>query len=573
MTSRGLCAPTYTRPNATKAARPNGIHTYSAGRSVATTAPTAATSTTWPDGKLGPEVGTSSPRRTAPGWLVPGSLADVEVGVHPPPQQPLRHQLQDRGQHHRQGEEPVAVDQGHRQADEGPDDQVAQLHRGPQRPVEPVGQAVDGPEHRALERRDLRSPRPGDRPGEDDRAGDAGDDGRVHRASVRSASDLGRRSPARATGRVPRPPTPAGRMPAGKPPARAADVPRWAAVSMRRSGQPIGVWGVTLVAAILGVVVAIWFELIELAVKEGTEVLWDQLLGTDDRRWLVVPTATVLGVAYAAVLRGLGEQRLVDEEPGILPPEPDAPDPRRPDDPDDPDGDATTGGSADGAAGANGEAREDVGRIAIQGLASLLAGASLGPEQMLVQSSGAMGTWTVRRLALTAITARALVLAAVGALMVAFLGSMVMVALPLLLAFQRLKKLPVELVLPIVVAGLTAWSTLWLVDRQTMGFGSIPSSTDVAAVDYLAAAVTGVAVALVALLLARLLRLLRRGAEHVDRTWPWWLAGAGFGLGIGLLYLWAGRPWSSPAPRAPPRWCATTPATGRGRCSGWRWSR
>lgn len=289
----------------------------------------------------------------------------------------------------------------------------------------------------------------------------------------------------------------------------------------------MGVWAVTAVGAILGVVVAIWFELIELAVKEGTEELWDGLLGTDEHRWLVVPTATVLGVAYAALLRAQGEPRLVDEEPGIMPPPPDAP------------VDAGADGAADTGA-APGAAREDVGRIAVTGLGSLLAGASLGPEQMLVQSSGAMGTWTVRRLSLTAITAGALTLAAVGALMVAFLGSMVMVALPLLIGFQRLKRLPLEVVLPIVVAGLTAWSTLWVLDRQSMGFGSIPAPTDVAAVDYLAAAATGLAVGLLALLLARLLRLVRRGAAHVDRTWPWWLAGAGFGVGIGLLYLVGG---------------------------------
>ncbi len=294
----------------------------------------------------------------------------------------------------------------------------------------------------------------------------------------------------------------------------------------------MGVWAVTAVAAILGVVVAIWFELIELAVKEGTEELWDGLLGTDEHRWLVVPTATVLGVAYAALLRAQGEPRLVDEEPGIMPPDPDAPV--------DAGADVADGAADTADADAPGAAREDVGRIAVTGLGSLLAGASLGPEQMLVQSSGAMGTWTVRRLSLTAIAARALTLAAVGALMVAFLGSMVMVALPLLIAFQRLKRLPLEVVVPIVVAGLTAWSTLWLLDRQSMGFGSIPTPSDVAAVDYLAAAATGLAVGLLALLLGRLLRLMRRGAALVDRTWPWWLAGAGFGLGIGLLYLLGG---------------------------------
>ena len=43
-----------------------------AGRSGATRQAAAATRMTWPDGKLGPFAGTSFPRRTAPGSLVPG---------------------------------------------------------------------------------------------------------------------------------------------------------------------------------------------------------------------------------------------------------------------------------------------------------------------------------------------------------------------------------------------------------------------------------------------------------------------------------------------------------------------
>ena len=49
-----------------------GSHDHDSGMSVASTVATAATRITWPDGKLGPDVGTSAPRRIAPGSLVPG---------------------------------------------------------------------------------------------------------------------------------------------------------------------------------------------------------------------------------------------------------------------------------------------------------------------------------------------------------------------------------------------------------------------------------------------------------------------------------------------------------------------
>ena len=49
-----------------------GNHHQIARSSGATTDPMAATRMTCPEGKLGPDDGTSLPRRMAPVWLVPG---------------------------------------------------------------------------------------------------------------------------------------------------------------------------------------------------------------------------------------------------------------------------------------------------------------------------------------------------------------------------------------------------------------------------------------------------------------------------------------------------------------------
>jgi H+/Cl- antiporter ClcA len=273
--------------------------------------------------------------------------------------------------------------------------------------------------------------------------------------------------------------------------------------------RTIGLGRLIGVAAVVGAVLGVWFVLIEAAVKEGTDLLWNDLLDTDDVRWLVVPTAVVLGVGFAALLRALGQERLIPMAAGMEIPDDD-------------------------------DASDDVARITAVGFGSLLAGASLGPEKMLVESSAAIATWTSRRLRIEKAAARTLTLAAIGALMVAFLGSLVMVALPLLIVVRTTKRLAPQVVAPIVVAAVAAWVTLWLIEGSDMGFGSIPAPSDVALHDYTAAALTGLLVGLLALALAGLLLLLRSAAEHVDRTLPWWLAAASFGLGLGVLYLVGG---------------------------------
>jgi hypothetical protein len=59
----------------------------------------------------------------------------------------------------------------------------------------------------------------------------------------------------------------------------------------------------------IGVVDALVLLAFEQAVDDGTDLIWNDLLETDERRWLVVAAAAVLSVGYSAVLRLLREPR------------------------------------------------------------------------------------------------------------------------------------------------------------------------------------------------------------------------------------------------------------------------
>ena len=153
MTSSGLCAPTYTRPNITRNASRNGTQIPASGISTATMHAIATARITWPDGKLGPWSGTSRAAQHRAGLAGPRPLAHREQGPGPVADDALGEQLHRRGDHRGCRHRPARVVAGDGQAGERAHDEVAELHRRPQRPVQPPGKAVDRPEHPLLERR------------------------------------------------------------------------------------------------------------------------------------------------------------------------------------------------------------------------------------------------------------------------------------------------------------------------------------------------------------------------------------------------------------------------------------
>jgi H+/Cl- antiporter ClcA len=272
-------------------------------------------------------------------------------------------------------------------------------------------------------------------------------------------------------------------------------------------------WRLGSLALAVGALDGVLFLGFEWVVKHGTDWLWNDVVDSDDVRWRVVPLALVLSVALSALLRWLGEPRWTPPhvDPLGAAEEPDAPPP---------------------SAGA-------VGTILAIGAAGLLAGASLGPEAPLLGAAAALGAWASVRADAT--TARAvLVLASAGALLVAFFGSLVALAIPLLILRQRMPRPPVAAVVTIAVAGLSAWLTVWVIHGNHHGYGEIPADA-VQAHDYPVAIVLGVAaVGIGALLRWFIARVTVVTARIQDRT-PWWLAATIFGTVLGGLYLLGGQ--------------------------------
>lgn len=262
----------------------------------------------------------------------------------------------------------------------------------------------------------------------------------------------------------------------------------------------------TFVALALGVgiVDGLAFLGFEWVVNHGTVWIWNDLAGSDDVRWRVVPLAIGLSIAFSAVLRLVGE-------------------PRR------------TKPHLDPLAGADGGPPPTVRSLAtilLVGAASLLAGASLGPEAPLVALAAGLGAYTAGHARLGE-RGRVLVVASVGALLVAFLGSLIALLIPLILLRHRLS---VSVVAVIVVAAVTAFAVEELLGHGH-GFGSIPDAS-VRPRDYAAALGLGAAGAGIGVLLRWAVRHLARVTDRLSG--PWWFVAAVFGAVVGALYLVGG---------------------------------
>lgn len=268
---------------------------------------------------------------------------------------------------------------------------------------------------------------------------------------------------------------------------------------------------VTLALAI-GVVNGLVFLGFEWVINHGTNWLWNDLADTDEDRWRVIPLALVVSVAFSALLRVLRQPRWT--APHL--------DPLHSADEDGPPPSAV-----------------DLATILLVGAASLIAGASLGPEAALVALASGLGTWAAARAQLGAAGA-VLVAASVGALLVAFFGSLIPLAIPLLILYQRTRRLPVPAVVTIVLAGLASWGTLWLVQGDDDGFGGIPPEA-VRPRDYAAALVLGVIAVGIGVLLRWLAERLAGATKRIQDHAPWWLAAAIFGTVLGALYLIGGQ--------------------------------
>ena len=269
-------------------------------------------------------------------------------------------------------------------------------------------------------------------------------------------------------------------------------------------------WGLVVCAVLIGVINALVFMGFEWVVHHGTDYIWNDLVNSDEVRWRVLPLAIVLSLVFSLLVRATRQPRMAPAHVDPLAAE-----------------DEAQPATLDGLA-----------LILVIGAASLLAGASLGPEASLVAVSTGLGTWLAARAGQTD-AARLLVVSSVGALLVAFLGSVVAALIPLLLLLRE-KRLTLATALPPVAAGLAAYGTLYAVQGSAEGWGSIPAAEDLHLDDFFTAFVLGAIGMGVAVLLRWVLVHSGKVAERIDRTWAWPVSATVFGAVLGVLYLAGG---------------------------------
>jgi H+/Cl- antiporter ClcA len=273
-----------------------------------------------------------------------------------------------------------------------------------------------------------------------------------------------------------------------------------------------------VLALVLGATNALVFLGFEWGVEHGTDWIWNDVADSDAVRWRVVPLAILLSVALSALLRLLREPRWTPPHVDPL-------------------------ASAEGAPGEPAPPPAAMALIATLaiGTASMLAGASLGPEAPLMGFAAGLGTWVATRGNGGGDARGPLLLASVGALLVSFFGSLVPLLIPLLLLVRRRVpgRLPVAAAAAVVAAGLAAWATLRIVHGNEHGFGEIPPDA-IHARDYATALVLGVVAAGVGALLRWFLAGLSLVAKRIQDGTRWWVAAVVFGAVLGGLYLAGG---------------------------------
>lgn len=265
-------------------------------------------------------------------------------------------------------------------------------------------------------------------------------------------------------------------------------------------------------ALIIGALNAVIFKLFELAVNDGTDYVWHTLFKSDIHRWLVVPLAIVSSVGLSLLYRLLHKKRVTEPHLNPL----------------DSEGETTP------------VKVTSLAHVAAIGIASLIAGASLGPEASLVMLSTGLAVWLTQKTKLTQ-AGQLLTLSSVGALLVAFCGSPIPVLMPLLLLQQK-KRLTPRAALAVVLAGAAAFGTLWLMDHSTAGYGSIPARPHASMFDVLLALGVGVCASVLGWLLKRVVLILAQFTKRLDNSLHWAASGTIFGLVLGALYFVAGEP-------------------------------
>lgn len=259
-----------------------------------------------------------------------------------------------------------------------------------------------------------------------------------------------------------------------------------------------------VLAVAIGIGVALTYLIFERAVHHSTMYVWTELFNSNVVRWLVVPLSLGLGLAY------FGVQHWLDPK--------------------------SEGHEAHGLGGVSQTSLRNFAKILFIGYFSLIAGASLGPEAVLVPACVVLGGYFGRRVGKGASMYGAL---GFVALMASFFNSFSIGVLSLLLVKKQLKlPLSKQLVVLGVIASGGATVVLHLLEGG--GYLHLPRASwhvNLAMVIVLTVLFAG------GYTLAFALKYLHEGVDRLGRVvsrHTWWVHALVASSGLAALYLIGG---------------------------------
>lgn len=263
----------------------------------------------------------------------------------------------------------------------------------------------------------------------------------------------------------------------------------------------------TLFIGILNAVILVIFEFIT---TQGTEYLWNDFFNTDANRFSAIPVAILLSIIFSATIILFKQKRIGNPETDLLSDESIKP-----------------------------TSINDLIAIFVIGAISLLAGASLGPEASLVGIATGIGILFAEKIK-NMEGAKLLALSSVGALLVAFLGSLFPVLIPILLIYKKEKKIVPAHLIPPIIAGIASYITLNLIKGNGAGY-EIPLGNTYTPPDLISAIFLGFLGAFVAAFIKLLINKFEILNESISSKTHWIVSAAIFGGVLGTIYLLGGQ--------------------------------
>lgn len=266
-----------------------------------------------------------------------------------------------------------------------------------------------------------------------------------------------------------------------------------------------------LISVILvGIAVALVYFGFEFAVHHSITYIWDDLFNTSEKRILVIPLCVVLSFVFFGLQHRLDRKSETHEAHGL------------------------GGGEIDASL-------KNLGVILLIGFFSLVAGASLGPEAVLVPACMVVGAYMGTKLLKGQKEAvKGLAAAGIIALFAAFFHSFIIGFLAVFLVTKQAKvKLSPQLAVVAILASAASTLTLNIIDPKTTFFYWPDYDWKIKLID--------VGIAAILALVGYVLTFAIKGSHDIfaiirnhDKISTWWQQALLASLGLSLLYLLGG---------------------------------